>query len=195
MEYRLNFLHCLQPVHAYIKRHYGERCTVVFDGYADTVNSTKRAEQQRRSTTMTSVYIDFTEGMPVTVQQEHFLGNEKNKAKFISMLSHKMITEGIEVRQAEADADTKIVSCGVEKAAFNENVAVIGEDVDLLVLLTALAPPESNILFVKPGRGKVESRMYSSLELQKPDFAESILFIHGFSGCDTISSIFRKARQ
>ena len=75
-----------------------------------------------------------------------------------------------------------------------KNVAVIGEDVDLLVLLIALAPPATNILFVKPGRGKVESRTYSSLELQKIDFAANILFIHEFSGCDTTSSIFRKGK-
>lgn len=50
--------------------------------------------------------------MAVTVHQENFLCNNKNKAKFISMLSQKMITEGIEVRQAQADADQ--LSYGVQ---------------------------------------------------------------------------------
>src|ERR1700761_6642591 len=93
---------------------------------------------KRRSGTKTSVDINFDETMRVTVQQEHFLANENNKSKLIHMLSQKMIVEGIETGIADGDADTSIVRCGVNKATTICNTAIIGEDVDLLVLLSCL---------------------------------------------------------
>ena len=106
----------------YIIKHYGENCTVVFDWYGD-VNSTKRAEQRRRGTTKTSVDINFDENMNVTVQQEHFLANEKNKTRLIHFLTQKMAARGIETKVAIGDADTTIVRCGIEKATTNPTVA------------------------------------------------------------------------
>lgn len=60
---------------------------VVFDGYTDTMNNAKSAEQERRNTTETLVDIDLNEDMMVALQYEHFLVNEKNKLKFIKILS------------------------------------------------------------------------------------------------------------
>nr|CAD7427225.1 unnamed protein product [Timema monikensis] len=49
---------------AYVLKHYGQNCTVVFNGYGD-VNSTKRAEQKRRGRKKTSVDINFNESMNI----------------------------------------------------------------------------------------------------------------------------------
>lgn len=178
---------------AYIHKHYGENCTVVFDGYGD-LNSTKRAEQKRRGSTKTSVDINFDENMKVTVQQEHFLANENNKTKLIHLLTQKMAASGIETKVATGDADTTIVRCGIEKSASNPIVAVIGEDVDLVVLLIALTPPNTNIYFLKPSRGKVETKIFSTQQLQELSFYQSILLLHAFSGCDTTSAIYKKSK-
>lgn len=89
-----------------------------FYGYSDDIISgTKRAEQQRQDTTKTiSVDIDFTKKVTLTVQQKmELLYQNKNNAKFIITL---MITENIEVSQAQVDADITIVRCPVEKPAF-----------------------------------------------------------------------------
>lgn len=88
-----------------------------FNGYSDDIISTKRAEQQRQDTSKTiSVDIDFTEKVTPTVQQKmELLCKNKNNAKFIITL---MITQNIEVCQAQVDADTTIVRCAVEKPAF-----------------------------------------------------------------------------
>ena len=59
---------CKQYV-TYVKKHYGNNCTAIFDGYYDTTRSTKRGEQKRRTGTKTSVDINFDETMRVTVQQ------------------------------------------------------------------------------------------------------------------------------
>lgn len=48
------------------------------------------------------------------------------------MLSPKIITSGIEVRQAAADK-----TIIVEKVAFNGNVDIIGENIDSLILVIA----------------------------------------------------------
>lgn len=73
--------------------------------------------------------------MIATVTQEKLLGNDKNKSRLISVMSERFQNEGFEVRQAQDDADTLEFSPSA-------NVIIVGEDIDLLVLLTALAPQE-----------------------------------------------------
>lgn len=68
---------------------------------------------------------------------------------------------------------------------------IVGEDIDLLVLLIALAPQERNIYFLKPGKGKAERKIYCSRTLQSHGgLRDRILFGHAFSGCDTTSCLF-----
>lgn len=64
------------------------------------------------------------------------------------MLSQKMITVDIEVRQAQSGGDTTIVRSAVEK----------------------------EIIYFKPGKGQVESRTYSSVELQAYDCQKLIIY-------------------
>lgn len=59
----------------------------------------------------------------------------------------------IHVLQAPDDADKLIIDTAVPLPP-NENVAVIGEDVDLWVLVIALARPERNIIFYCTNMGK-----------------------------------------
>ncbi|GBN80368.1 hypothetical protein AVEN_190500-1 [Araneus ventricosus] len=136
-----------------------------------------------------SVDINFEETMTVTVQQEHFLAKGWNKTRFIQLLRQKMTSKGIQTRVAKGDADSYIVRCLLEKATSHPTVAIIGEDVDLIVILIASAPPESDIYFMKPGKGKVEAKIFSTRNLQKElPFAQTILLLHAFSGCDTTSA-------
>ncbi|GBM81066.1 hypothetical protein AVEN_100534-1 [Araneus ventricosus] len=142
-----------------------------------------------------SVDINFEETMTVTAQLEHFLANGRNKTRLIQLLRQKMTSKGIETRVAKGDADTYIVRCGLEKAISHPTVAIIGEDVDLIMILIALAPAESDTYFMKPGKGKVEAKIFSTRKLQKElSFSQTILLIHTFSGCDTTSAIYRKSK-
>ncbi|GBN14632.1 hypothetical protein AVEN_142091-1 [Araneus ventricosus] len=52
----------------------------------------------------------------VTVQQEHFLANGRNKTRLVQLLTQKMAAKGIETRVATGDADTYIVRSGLEKS-------------------------------------------------------------------------------
>ncbi|GBN99696.1 hypothetical protein AVEN_194702-1 [Araneus ventricosus] len=69
----------------------------------------------------------------------------------------------------EIHSDTCIVRCGLEKEISHPVVAVTGQDVELLVLLIALAPPESDIHFMKSGERKVEAKLFST-ESSKKNF-------------------------
>lgn len=76
-----------------------------------------------------------------------------------------------------------------------KNCVIIGEDIDLLVILIALSPSDKEIFFLKPGRNKVLPKMYSSRSLdKKPVLKANTLLLHAFSGCDTTSSIFGKGK-
>ncbi|GBL90150.1 hypothetical protein AVEN_135488-1 [Araneus ventricosus] len=106
-----------------------------------------------------------------------------------------MTAKGTETRDSTGDADTYIVRCGLEKATSHPIVAIAGQDVDLVVLLFALAPPESNIYFMKPGKRKVEAKLFSTRKLQKElSFPQTILLLHAFSGYNITSSIYRKRK-
>ncbi|GBL62156.1 hypothetical protein AVEN_122080-1, partial [Araneus ventricosus] len=65
------------------------------------------------------------------------------------------------------DADVHIVKTGIETyEKIKKQVYVIGQDVDILVLLTALTQDYIDILMLKEGKGKVKDRFYSSKDLQ-----------------------------
>ncbi|GBL72029.1 hypothetical protein AVEN_115057-1 [Araneus ventricosus] len=106
-----------------------------------------------------------------------------------------MASKRIETRIDTGVLYTYIVSCGLEKATSHPIVAITGQDVDLVVSLIALAPPESNIYFMKPGKGKVEAKLFSSRKFQKElSFPQTILLLHAFNGYDITSAIYRKSK-
>ncbi|GBL82619.1 hypothetical protein AVEN_263697-1 [Araneus ventricosus] len=67
---------------------------------------------------------------------------------------------------ATDDADVHIVKTTIETyEKIKKQVVVIGQDVDVLVLLNALTPDYMDILMLKEGKGKVKDRFYSSKDL------------------------------
>ncbi|GBL87993.1 hypothetical protein AVEN_83253-1 [Araneus ventricosus] len=72
------------------------------------------------------------------------------------------------------------------------------ENVDLLVLPTALTPDYMDILMLKEGKGKDKDRFYSSNDLQNSNLVieckKSILFLHAISGCDTTAGFYGKGK-
>ncbi|MBW0528211.1 hypothetical protein O181_067926 [Austropuccinia psidii MF-1] len=177
----------------YVNYHYpGITRTVVFDGYANTANSTKSHEQMRRYRMRRSADINLTLDTSIPVKQEDFLSNPTNKTNFIALLQTKLQEKGINTLQASDDADVLIVKTAVEQSTHN-SVAVVGEDVDLAVLLIASTPPTQDIIMLKPGRGETKTMALSTQEMQNRGF-EHILFLHAFTGCDTTSATFRRSK-
>ena len=110
---------------------------IVFDGYTNAP-STKGMEQNRRAQKLQSTEILFTEDMPITIKQERFLTNGKNKARFIEGLARDMGHAAIVVTHAFADANTLIVLTAIEYSA-SSSVVVVGSDIDLLISLIQLS--------------------------------------------------------
>lgn len=88
-----------------------------------------------------------------------------------------------------------IINTAISLSETFQYVFVVGEDVDLLVLLTALSPPQSNIYLRKPGKGKTAEKLYSADSFKYKEYTNHILFLHAFSGCDTTSSLFNQGKM
>lgn len=177
---------------AFVRSKYTANAIIVFDGYPeDAHNSIKYVERLRRSRKHASVDILFDETMIPTVSQEKFLGNDRNKNRLIGMLKTKFESANFIVKQATEDADTLIINTAISISSAFDSVIVVGEDVDLLVLLMALST-RSNIYFLKPGKGKTLQEIYSTQSIIHKIAADNILFLHAISGCDTTSALFNQ---
>ena len=111
------------------------------------------------------------------------------------MLITKLTNEGFTVKQAIEDADTLIVTTAIEESAKAKSVPIVGEDVDLLIILTALSGSSTNIYMLKPGKGNIENKLYTPSSMKFGSVVkDNILFLHAFSGADTTSAFFRQGK-
>ncbi|KAK3918359.1 Chromosome-associated kinesin KIF4 [Frankliniella fusca] len=163
---------------AFVKRHYNSSPVVVFDGYQDVVVE---------NTTL------------LTLPKSKFLANEQNKRNFVKLLAANLREAHIQVVEATGDADQVIVSTSIKRAQSNPftNHVVVGEDTDLLVLVIALTPDDTNLHFLKPGKGATKNQVFSSQTLRQKlgQAAAHLLFLHAASGCDTTSARFGKGKK
>lgn len=97
------------------------------------------------------------------------------------------------MKQATDEANLLIIQTAIHERLNATNTdAVVSKDVDLLVLMTALTAEDRNIIFLKPGRGRVPAKQnsYSDLQAFLSSLKDYILFLRAASGCDTVSSCF-----
>ncbi|KAK4309963.1 hypothetical protein Pmani_018430 [Petrolisthes manimaculis] len=121
---------------SFVKQKYGN-AHIVFDGYE--TRSTKDEEHFRRGETQSSIDITVESHIQVPVSQQEFLGNAKNKARLIKLLSTHLQCAGCLIQQAEADADRLIVTTACNNGDSEQETVLI------LVLLIALAKPQTDI--------------------------------------------------
>ncbi|GBM39916.1 hypothetical protein AVEN_250235-1 [Araneus ventricosus] len=95
----------------------------------------------------------FDESMSSIMSQEKFLSNHKNKQRLINILRVKFQKEGFVVKQAQGDVDYLIIKSALEIGKSSQCVVAVGEDIDLLVIMTASTNSE-NIFYLKHERGK-----------------------------------------
>jgi hypothetical protein len=106
-----------------------------------------------------------------------------------------LTTENIAVKQAQNDADVLIIETAIEQLNATNTTVVVGEDINLLVLLTARTPIDKIIYFLKPGKAQQQTEIYSSKSLfAYPKCQNHILFLHAITGCDIISAMFRRGK-
>ena len=129
---------CIQYV-SYIQKYYGENCTAVFDGYPDdNEKGTKAAECMRRFKKCSAPEILLNKDLKAAAQSK-FLSNDKNKKRFICMLHEYLQDSANLFQEAPEDADALIVHTAIHYSSNYESVVTVGEDVDLLVILSQFA--------------------------------------------------------
>lgn len=180
------------PYVTYVKRHYGNKTCAIFDGYLH--ETTKSNTHSRRSKGKMSPAIVFTKDMNLTMNKAMFLNNKENKSRFIELLGTALSDHGTEVIHTPADADSKIVSKSIELAHEND-VAVHGEDTDLLIGLLSDAQTESNPIYFLPNSAKKNSAprvwcIKSIKSVMSPETVETLYFWNSILGCDTSSRVY-----
>lgn len=178
---------------SYIITHYGQG-TVVFDGYEK--GNTKDEEHLRRSRTTTHVEVKVEDSIHVNLGQSEFLANAKNKMGLISLLTVHLQRAGCTVHQAPGDADLMIVLTAIDEAEKGLGASVVGDDTDLLVLLTVHAPPDNKLKMVVPKKGNQQEKVYSISDIQRGigEMKDVLFAVYAFTGCDTVSAIYRKGK-
>lgn len=175
----------------YIRDKYSPFAIVVFDGYSNTP-STKDSTHTRRNG-RPGRKVTFTGGMVLKLKKHEFLSNSENKQRFINLLTEKLQADGVEVHNAQGDADLLIVQTAVATSQKVPTV-VVGDDTDLIVLLCYHAK-DADLYFMPEPKGASSScRKYLDVRKARQVLGDSvtcnILFLHAILGCDTTSRIF-----
>ncbi len=122
--------------------------------------------------------------MNTVTTQESFLANGTNKARLIEMLGEELTLhiEDVVIKQAEADADSLIVTTALSIArSQSKSVVVLGTDTDLLVMLVSQITdqPQVKMLF------KCNSlSLYDITEIQRSigEVSKHLMCIHAITG-------------
>lgn len=136
----------------YLKRNFCNNIIVVFDSYNG--ESTKVVERDRRSQKAFSKGYQFTKEMSLTINQEKFLSNYKNKSRFIEYLIEELKNNSIDCYQELGEADELIVDKAINNTSDLIKV-IVAEDIDILIILTTRAKANQEIYFLKLGKENV----------------------------------------
>ncbi len=171
-----------------------EDTTVVFDGYGSQ-SSTKSAEQHRRASKSVSGDIIFDAEMKTMTSQTSFLANGSNKTRLIEMLTDELRHSNITVKQAEADADSLIISTALSVSqSLSKPVVVIGTDTDLLVMLVSQATPLTRMHMMFKRNPLC---VYDITDIQHSigGARKHLMAVHAITGCDTVSALFGQGKR
>jgi hypothetical protein len=121
---------------------------------------------------------------------------ERIKPGFIEGLTQHLEHAGIEVKHGVADADALIVRTAINLSS-NNNVVVVGTDLDLLILLIQLSKEDNQVYLYKQGVGKCPDKVFSirNIREQLSELSTSLLFLHAMTGCDTTSALYRQGKK
>lgn len=94
------------------------------------------------------------------------------------------------------DTDTSIVMEAIKQSPNHHSVTIVSEDIDILVIITALGQQHRNIFLSKPARGLSCVQIYSSISCKHAEtVVKNILFLDAIFGCDTIYAPFNVGKM
>lgn len=176
----------------YLKKHYGEKVVVIFDGYG---NITTKSLTQRRRGMARSVASEIILSDEVPIKQAEFLLNSKNKEKFIHHLQIYLRRNGVVCKQADGDADLLLV----ETALTGQKSVVVSEDTDVMVIsLHYVSRYDTDLWILRPGKSGSANRYTNVCKLANDLGARvtsSILGFHALTGCDTTSAFYKIGKK
>ena len=167
-----------------------KKTVVVFDGYI--CPSTKDHEHQRRSKgKKTCNNIEVNSSKQLLVLKERFLSNNLNKNSFVNLLADTLVVAGICVIHTVEDADILVVKAALD-CATSGTVNVYADDTDIfIVLLHHISSAKNTIYLTAIGITHNMQKFSETLNLKQ---MQCLLVAYGFTGCDTVSSIFRVSK-
>ena len=177
----------------FVRSKFGQ-CAVVFDGY-EAGPSTKDHEHCRRSVkNRGAVEFIFNEETKVKANQEAFLSNEKDKARFITMLSKFLIGHRQTVTNCKEDPDTEIVKCAID---FEDHydVSVVADDADVALMLLFHWKPLLDETTFTLERWKKSWNTRDAVSMLQDGSQSHIMVLHAFTGCNTTSTVYAKERH
>lgn len=167
----------------------------MFDGYSNPTSTKTNAHALRSLVKCQEVVINESNTFDSTHStQEKFLSNETNKTNIITLIAKYLEEDGQTVIKCGGDADTTIVSEAI-KLAFPKRetpVMVVADDTDIAVMLLYHWSGEfSDIIFYSRKSQKAWSIDRGCIDLENK---EHLLFVHAWSGCDTVSATYGKGK-
>ena len=102
------------------------------------------------------------------------------------------------MKQAEADADSLIVSNVLFLAESGQPVIVVGTDIYLLLMMVARATEDMvlHMLFCEnPTTPYTDSSVQDLTQASNGETSKYILVLHAITGCDTMSAVFHQEKQ
>jgi hypothetical protein len=154
---------------------------------------TKFAERERQSRNMISNEVVFNDTMVPRASKEEFLANDRNKKCLITELMNRFVASNWIFKKAKENADVLIINTALDMAHNHDNVIIIGEDIDLLIILIGLCN-SPNVYFLKPGKGNISLKIYSPMSAVDRTVAKHILFLHAMRGCNTTSALYNQGK-
>lgn len=127
--------------------------------------------------------------MILTVTQNKFLANDANNKRLIEMLKIKF--EAANFGQTSYDI-TLIINTAILVSSTFDSVIVVGEDENLLTLVTALSTRLNIGIYAETKKRKNFAKNTINKKHIGKTAADHGLFLHAFSGCDTTSVLFNQ---
>ena len=123
-----------------------------------------------------------------------FLQSRKNKEELIHHLTKYISNETTTCISHRDDADGETVGQALDQA-LTGSVQVLGEDTDLLVLLVHHFKPHQHFDVYLTNSSNESFSIERIKAALTPYQLKSLLLIHAFTGCDTVSRIYGHSKS
>ena len=174
----------------YTRQHY-RSATTLFDGHNTILTNCDEHARRARARCQD---VEIHESNTCPSSQEKILSKVNNKIKFICFISQLVADDAQNVINCDSDADTKIVQASINTSMKSTKTAVVvADNTDIaIMLLYHWKDQMCDFLFYT---AQLQKAWSLSAVSQKINYCKDhLLFVHAWSGCDTVSAPFGKGK-